>query len=64
MPQSMLALFDLGGGEIILILILRLILTVPFAVVVGVIFLIVRANKRKQEISPGSAPPRIPPANP
>jgi len=64
MTQSMLGLFNIGGGEIILILILLLILTVPFAVVVGVILLIVRANKRKHEALGGSVPPRIPPANP
>ena len=61
MPQSILALFNLGGGEIILILVLLLILTVPMAAAGVVIFLIVRANKRKQEASQGSVPPHIPP---
>ena len=64
MPQSMLALFNLGGGQIILILILLLILIVPVAVVAGVIFLVVRANKRKRELSSGAVPAQIPPARP
>jgi F0F1-type ATP synthase membrane subunit a len=63
MPQTMLALFNIGAGEILLILILLLILAVPVVVTAIVILLIVRANKRKQPISPGSVPPRIPPAN-
>jgi hypothetical protein len=62
MPQSMLALFNLGGGEIILILILLLILAISVATVAIVIFLVVRTNKRKREVSPGAVPPQIPPA--
>jgi hypothetical protein len=64
MPQSMLALFNFGEGQIILILILLLILIVPVAVGAGVIFLAVRANKRKRELSSAGVPAQIPPANP
>ena len=63
MPQSMLALFNLGGGEIILILLLLLILMAPLVVIAGVIFLVIWANKRKQGIQSASMPPRIPHAN-
>jgi hypothetical protein len=62
MPQSTLALFNLGGGEILLILISLLILAIPVAAVAIVIFLIIRANNRKREDLAGTVPPRIPPA--
>ena len=61
MPEPMIALFTLGGGEIVLILILLAILVIPVAVVAVVILLVVRANKRKREVTPGAVPPRIPP---
>ena len=64
MPHPILALFNLGGGEIVLILILLAVLVVAVAVVAVVILLVVRANKRKSELPPGAVPPQIPPAGP
>jgi hypothetical protein len=60
----MLALFNLGGGEIILILVLTLMVAVPVAVVAGVVFLVVHANKRKRGLSPSAVTPEILPARP
>ena len=55
----MLALFNLGGGEIILILALLLILVVWVVVIAVVIFMVLRGNKQEPKISPGAMPPRI-----
>src|SRR5690242_13906202 len=64
MSQPMLALFNLGGAEIVLILILLAMLVVPLAAVAVVIFLVVRANKQERELSPGALPLQIPSAGP
>ena len=64
MPQSTLALVSLGRGEIILILVLLLMLTIPVALIASLIFLVVRANKQKRDLSPGEMPPQIPPGRP
>ncbi len=47
MQLSLLAMFNLGGGEIILIMALLAILIVPLAVVAGVIFLIIHLTRKK-----------------
>lgn len=52
----MLALFNLGGGEIVLVLALLLMLLVVPAVLIGVIFLIIRMTRKR-----GS--PMTPPAS-
>ena len=46
MTCTMLGLFNLGGGEIVLILALLAALLVVFAVLIGVIFLIVRMTRK------------------
>jgi hypothetical protein len=59
-PQTMLALFNIGGGEIALILILLMILAVPIALTALVIYFVVRATRRKQPDPTEAAPPGIP----
>lgn len=44
---AMLALFNLGGGEIVLILALLLMLLVVPAVLIGGIFLIIRMTRKR-----------------
>jgi hypothetical protein len=54
----MVGLFNLGGGEIILILATLLILVAVPAVVVGIIFLIIRMNRKHgSSVSPSAPPP-------
>ena len=53
---AMLALFNLGGGEIVLILALLLMLLVVPAVLIGVIFLVIRLTRK-------SPSPMAPPAS-
>lgn len=61
--SALLALFDFGAGEIVLIGILGLLLLLGIVVVGGVIFLIVRATRKPPSSSP-TAPPPIPGSKP
>ncbi len=64
MPQSIVALLNLGVPEIIMILVLLLALVAAVVVVAVVVVLVVRAKNRKREVSADSMPPQIPPAKP
>jgi hypothetical protein len=57
MTHTTLALFNLGGGEIILILVLLLILVAVPALIAGVIWLVVQSN-RKAGNAPVPSPAR------
>ena len=59
MTYTMLGLFNLGGGEIVLILALLAMLLVVPAVLVGVIFLIIRMTRKSGWCASGPAPPPI-----
>jgi hypothetical protein len=54
-----LALFNIGGGEIILILVLLFILALGAIVFFGLIYFIVRAAQNRPEVAPASLPPQI-----
>ena len=64
MTHPMLALFNLGGGEIILILALLLLMLLVPAVVVAVVLLIVRATRKTSYGPPPTVPPPIPSGRP
>jgi hypothetical protein len=59
MTHPMLALFNIGGGEIILILALLVIMLLVPAVVIAVVLLIVRATRKTSNNPPPTAPPPI-----
>jgi hypothetical protein len=62
MSHPVLALLNLGGGEIILILALLLILALGAAAAVALVYLIVRASQKKS--GPARPLPPAPPASP
>ena len=64
MTHPMLALFNLGGGEIILILALLLLMLLVPTVVVAVVLLIVRATRKTSYGQPPTVPPPIPSGRP
>jgi hypothetical protein len=55
----MLGLFNLGGGEIVLILALLAMLLVVPAVLIGVIFLIIRMTRKRGCGASAPVPPPI-----
>ena len=59
MTHPMLALFNLGGGEIVLILALLVIMLLVPAVVIVVVLLIVRATRKTSYGPPPIAPAPI-----
>ena len=54
-----LALFNIGGGEIILIFVLFLVLAVAAVAFLGLIYLIVRAVQARPPSTPSSLPPDV-----
>jgi hypothetical protein len=62
MAHPILALFNLGGGEIILILVLLLVMAAGGAAAVAIVYLIVRASQKRSgpAVMPQMAPPPLP----
>jgi hypothetical protein len=61
LSEPSLALFNLGGGEIILILILLFILAAVAAGLLGLVYVIIRAASSPPSPVPRSLPPELPP---
>jgi hypothetical protein len=59
MTYIMLGLFNLGGGEIVLILALLAMLLVVPSVLAGVIFLIIRMSRKSGACASALVPPPI-----
>jgi hypothetical protein len=59
MTHPMFGLFNLGGGEIVLILILLSMLLIVPATLIGIIFLIVRLTRKATNPASPSGPPPI-----
>ena len=59
MTYTMLGLFNLGGGEIVLILALLALLLVVPSVLAGVIFLIIRMSRKSGPCASAPVPPPI-----
>ena len=57
MTHVMLGLFNLGGAELVLILILLSILLIVPATVVGIVFLVMRLTRKTANPAPSSGPP-------
>jgi hypothetical protein len=65
MSRPSLALFNLGGGELLLILMLMFVLAFGAAVTAAVVYLIVRASQKKSgPAQPFQIPQTSPPAQP